>query len=256
MSTRKPPSLDDVDPGTAYRGYLAAVRNAHRYLRDADLLASDESYGHAVSLCLLGLEEMGKANLYLFRAIGHLQAGARGAVEVHRSHMIKHMISAGLQGGFDAIDIDLVEFGKRIDACPEGEEEAKAYMENLLHDFSEQLKAAVPELPPESTLLNEAQGREPKKHRGLYVEVGPGDELWTPEFIGPAEFSSEREKLARFLNHYPAFDDPPIGPELEEFIRQLKAWTAVQDDRLIDCSLSQTPAPLTGPSLLQVSDGV
>ena len=74
--SRKRKSLEQIPPDQLDMGMRLCSRNARRFLKDAELLFSCRSYGHALGLSVLALEEQGRKAM--------LQAVKKGATELNR----------------------------------------------------------------------------------------------------------------------------------------------------------------------------
>lgn len=58
--SKNPDSLEEIQPDQLDMGIRLCSRNARRFLKDAELLCSNRSYGHALALSILALEEQGR----------------------------------------------------------------------------------------------------------------------------------------------------------------------------------------------------
>lgn len=222
------PNLNDVEPGVAFQGHFAALRNAHQFMLDAEALARIGSFGHASALCLLGLEEVGKSFLYLFRAMGELNPDGPGGSGVHRSHILKHKMSAIIQSGFEQMGDIFEEFEALLEDAPEELEEAEGFMRNLDFRMYQRLEERFGDKKLDNGPILEAKVREPEKHRGLYVEVGPGERVWTPMDVTEQEFISSHQKLRSLLSMLPMVNEVPDRGDLEEWLSLMKDWCVDQ----------------------------
>lgn len=161
-------------------GAVSTAANAAGLLKDADLLAAAESYGHALSLAILAFEESVKA-----RTLGAIMAAAaQGRVPgfsedylqkiIYSGHQARH--EAGLLQHLAATEPDL--YGMLMLGVATGPTE------------SAKLQALA-------ALLASANAG---KQSGLYTDFDPGSGSWTsPAEVSQADFDRIRPLIGDYV---------------------------------------------------------
>jgi len=75
---------------------LKSYDNARAFIKDAEILVDKGTPGHACSLAILGFEEMAKALVCFFVALGIIERDDKIVEDVFKSHKVKHREAFGL----------------------------------------------------------------------------------------------------------------------------------------------------------------
>ncbi|MEM2971085.1 MAG: AbiV family abortive infection protein [Candidatus Bathyarchaeia archaeon] len=160
------------------RAMNLCLENVERYIKDAELLITNSSYGHAYSLLILAEEELTKATIYYLGALGVIEP--KFFKKVLLKHSSKHWLQAGIHVGIRlSIETFLEELG---DFLLTGKSEKKAISKMLSLKKLEEAVVKAPE--KEAALIVEAMEKERKRLKGFYVDVDlDRKSVWSPKSI-------------------------------------------------------------------------
>jgi len=171
------------------------LENVERYIKDAELLIADSSYGHAYSLMVLAEEELAKTTIYYLCA--QEVVDSKLFEKMLLRHSSKHALQAGIQAGMRA-SIDFF-FEKLANFFLTGKKENEPTFETI---SVSKLEEAFLEAPKrEAPTIQEAMQKERNRQRGFYVDIDfDKKRVWSPKSILKAD--AERY-LFKIKTRYP-----------------------------------------------------
>lgn len=96
--------MTDADSDLFRRAAIASHENAEDLLGDAQHLYDDGRFARAMSLAILGKEELGKCLLYTLTATGHAEPFAGGGRDPTRSHQVKQVLAEATADAFARVE--------------------------------------------------------------------------------------------------------------------------------------------------------
>lgn len=221
---------------------LATIENAEDLLSDARLLLEHRRFARAVSLSVLGQEEMGKAVLYTLAALDVVE-GLRDALPLKSrknpvaSHAAKQVsielagVSAWLSDEYDGILASeapaeagydpVLWYITFIQGCAEEARQQLADPERARR-YHEGIKVMLNEVPAFSRRLPPSRTPEERKWAGFYVDLDGGS-VTRPREISRADARSalidleaDLETVTRLRD---LLQDEPMWSELGERLR-------------------------------------
>lgn len=200
MKIIKEPSLEEIKKISEL-----CIKNADQFVKDAELIFNNSSYGHAMSLSIFALEELGKASLCLLVINGKLQIDESWWQSFY-SHQAKltetFELFAPAEWGHAVADFifDVYELFKGETAPRERVEtlgSGQRFLENInrliiesassKRNFWEMLTKAYSKTKQEIT-----QELDLSRQSGLYVGFDQRGEIVSPNYI-------TREQAQKFL---------------------------------------------------------
>ncbi|MDH5375932.1 MAG: AbiV family abortive infection protein, partial [Candidatus Bathyarchaeota archaeon] len=166
------------------------LENVERYIKDAELLIADSSYGHAYSLMVLAEEELTKTTVYYLCAQGIVNPKALKKTLL--SHSSKHALQAGVQAGMRfAHDFFFEVLGNFFLT---GKKENEPVFETLSVNKLEEAFLEAPKR--EASAIQEAMQKERSRQRGFYVDIDfDKKRVWSPKSIPKVEAERYLSKL-------------------------------------------------------------
>ena len=197
--------IDKVDPDVLKKSMIYSYLNAQEFYNEAKYLQTIESYGHSLSLSILGLEELGKSLGY-YKIILFIKIPLQGRIlfdpnaifkDIQSWHRTKLSIIDLYQSLYNLSNENLMKLHRELD------QHGKNIIYNTKKRQFQVDKNITNSVNNFIRTIKNIRALDKKKQRGLYVEIKPsGKEIFNPKDISKEENEEILNMLERGLTEF------------------------------------------------------
>lgn len=204
----------------AYRLAAAAYANARGLAEDARVLAGSGSFGRATALAVVGIEECGKARIYIQFMTGYWAKSEKALSLALADHVSKQMCVALPRAALSDLLAVIPEeelaavclpfFAELADASAQTDltaarAEFEVAVTGLFNRYAEPMEAVAKrvrlEMESRRIQVQHQRALQKLKHNGLYVDLDPQNRAVTqPSDIGSDVYQAQAAQLAELID--------------------------------------------------------
>lgn len=204
------------------RAVKLCLENAEQYIKDAELLIKNESYGHAFALTVLAEEEAAKVWIYYLCVQGILGVHGDWTKDILK-HRIKQSFAFMLTLMYKVGDL-IYEIQESVEKMAEANsKKAKEIVLKKMRNFQERMVKSVTYQRGEFyESLKWFKGMQREKEKALYVDVNiERKRLSSPKTFNKSEVRKYLSQVEKRLEMTKEGVNRPMIPSVKEYTKSL-----------------------------------